>query len=64
MNTMILGFAGFLGATVWLLLLVGTGFNPVIAGIGLLAVLSFSGTTHDHHGRHPDHSPSSGLRHG
>ena len=63
MNTMILGFAGFVGATVWLLLLVATGFNPVIVGVGLLAIVSLSGSTHEHPGRHASGSSHAGLRH-
>lgn len=52
MDTLIRGLAGCICALVWLLLLVGTGFNPVVAGAGLLAVLALSDTVHSHNGRH------------
>jgi hypothetical protein len=39
MNTWILSIATFLGATLWLTLLVVTRFSVVVVSIGMLAVL-------------------------
>ena len=45
MNTVLSSIAGVLLGIAWLVLLVATGFNGLVVGIGLLVILSVSGST-------------------
>jgi len=42
MHTFGVALAGLLGSTLWLMLLVATGFRFLAVGIGLLVILSLS----------------------